>query len=317
LFQILRGSSIGNPQIDRLIPWFGFSPQVCKLVRHIDNERVATQERSAEENLMKKPNALLALLLSACFIAHAHAADPSKPEIRFGATAGPYSDQIRYGIKPQLEKEGYKVSIVEFSDYVQPNLALADGALDANAFQHEVYLKKFSADHKLALSELVKVPTAPIGLYSHKHKSLDELKEGATVSLPNDVTNQARAIILLQQLGWVTLKPGVDPVKSSERDIAGNPHKIRLVPLEAAQLPRSLDDVDYAFVNGNFALAAGLKLPDALLLEKIPPYYLNLVAVRTADLNKPYVKDIANAYRSEEFKRVIDERFAGFSKPAN
>ncbi|WP_109475995.1 MetQ/NlpA family ABC transporter substrate-binding protein [Paraburkholderia sp. C35] len=246
----------------------------------------------------------------------AHAADPDKKEIRFGATAGPYSDQIRYGIKPQLEKEGYKVTIVEFSDYVQPNLALADGALDANAFQHEVYLKKFSADHKLALSELVKVPTAPIGLYSHKHKRLDELKDGATVSLPNDVPKQARAIILLQQLGWVTLKPGIDPGKSSERDIDANPHKIKLVPLEAAQLPRSLDDVDYAFVNGNFALASGLKLTDALLLEKIPPYYLNLVAVRTADLNKPYVKDIANAYRSAEFRRVIDERFAGFSKPS-
>ncbi|EKS71324.1 MULTISPECIES: MetQ/NlpA family ABC transporter substrate-binding protein [Caballeronia] len=259
---------------------------------------------------------VLAIASSAMIASLAQAADPNKPEIRFGATAGPYSDQIRYGIKPQLEKEGYKVTIVEFSDYVQPNLALADGALDANAFQHEVYLKKFSADHKLALSELVKVPTAPIGLYSHKHKRLDELKDGATVSLPNDVTNQARAIILLQQLGWVTLKPGVDPVKSSERDIASNPHRIKLVPLEAAQLPRSLDDVDYAFVNGNFALAAGLKLNDALLLEKIPPYYLNLVAVRTADLNKPYVTDIANAYRSADFARVIEQRFAGFSKPA-
>ncbi|BBQ00333.1 hypothetical protein BSFA1_54610 [Burkholderia sp. SFA1] len=261
--------------------------------------------------------AAFVVALSASLTSVSYAADPSKPEIRFGATAGPYSDQIRYGIKPQLEKEGYKVTIVEFSDYVQPNLALADGALDANAFQHEVYLKKFSEDHKLALSELVKVPTAPIGLYTHKHKTLADVKDGATVSLPNDVTNEARAIILLQQLGWVTLKPGVDPVKSSERDIASNPHKLKLVPLEAAQLPRSLDDVDYAFVNGNFALAAGLKLTDALLLEKIPPYYLNLVAVRTADLNKPYVTDIANAYKSATFRKVIDERFAGFSKPSN
>lgn len=159
------------------------------------------------------------------------------------------------------------------------------------------------------------MPTAPIGLYSHKHKRFDELKDGASVSLPNDVTNQARAITLLQQLGWVTLKPGVDPVKSSERDIDANPHKLKLVPLEAAQLPRSLDDVDYAFVNGNFALASGLRLTDALLLEKIPPYYLNLVAVRTAELNRSYVKDIANAYRATEFSRVIDERFTGFLKP--
>jgi ABC-type metal ion transport system substrate-binding protein len=146
---------------------------------------------------------------------------------------------------------------------------------------------------------------------------LDEVKEGATVTLPNDATNQARAIILLQQIGWVTLKPGVDPVKSSERDIAANPHKIKLLPLDAAQLPRSLDDVDYAFVNGNFALAAGFKLTDALRLEQIPSYYLSVVAVRTADLNKPYVVDIANAYKSAEFKDVVDERFQGFVKPAD
>lgn len=256
-----------------------------------------------------------ALLLASVITAAAHAADPDKKEIRFGATAGPYADQIRYGIKPVLEKEGYKVTLVEFTDYVQPNLALADSALDANAFQHEIYLKKFSDDHKLQLSELVKVPTAPIGIYSHKLKSLGDVKDGATVSIPNDVTNQARAIVLLQQIGWVTLKPGVDPVKSSERDIATNPHRIKLLPLDAAQLPRSLDDVDYAFVNGNFALAAGLKLTDALLLEKIPPYYLNLVAVRTNDLQKPYVKDISAAYQSPEFRQVVDQRFQGFSKP--
>jgi D-methionine transport system substrate-binding protein len=119
----------------------------------------------------------------------------------------------------------------------------------------------------------------------------------------------------LQQIGWVTLKPDVDPVKSSERDIAANPHRIKLLPLDAAQLPRALDDVDFAFVNGNFALAAGLKLTDALLLEKIPPYYLNLVAVRTNDLNKSSVRDIAGAYQSPAFRQVADECFQGFSKP--
>lgn len=258
---------------------------------------------------------LFAFAMSAAVMAPAHAADPNKQEIRIGATAGPYSDQVRYGIKPVLEKEGYKVTIIEFTDYVQPNLALADGALDANVFQHAVYLQKFAQDRNLKLSELIKVPTAPIGIYSQRHKSLNDVKDGATVSLPNDATNQARAIILLQQIGWVTLKPGVDPVKSSERDIAENPHKIKLLPLDAAQLPRSLDDVDYAFVNGNFALAAGLKLNDALLLEKIPPYYLNLVAVRTDDLKKPFVTDIENAYKSPQFKQVVEQRFPGFDKP--
>jgi D-methionine transport system substrate-binding protein len=266
-------------------------------------------------NLVRGIRAFLLVSVMSAVAASAHAADPAKPEIRFGATAGPYADQIRYGIKPLLEKEGYKVTIVEFTDYVQPNLALADGALDANAFQHEIYLKKFSGDHDLKLSELIKVPTAPIGAYSHRFKSLADVKDGSTVSLPNDVTNQARAIVLLEQIGWVTLKPGTNPVTSSERDIATNPHKLKLLPLDAAQLPRSLDDVDYAFINGNFALAAGLKLTDSLLLEKIPPHYLNLVAVRTADLDKPYVQDIANAYRSPEFRHVVDERFKGFTRP--
>jgi D-methionine transport system substrate-binding protein len=115
---------------------------------------------------------------------------------------------------------------------------------------------------------VVKVPTAPIALYSHKHKDLDEVKEGATVALPNDPTNAARALVVLQQLGWVKLRDGVDPIRASEKDVAVNIKKIKLVPLEAAQLPRSLDDTDYSFVNGNFALASGLKMTEALALEK-------------------------------------------------
>jgi D-methionine transport system substrate-binding protein len=113
----------------------------------------------------------------------------------------------------------------------------------------------------------------------------------------------------------VTLKPGVDPVNSSEPNIATNPHRIKSLPPDAAQLPRIVDDVDYAFVNGNFAIAAGLMLTDALLPEKISPYYLNVVAVRTNNLQKPYVKDISDAYQSPQFRQFVDERFQGFSKP--
>ena len=236
-----------------------------------------------------------------------------KKEIVIGATAGPYSDQVKLGIKPLLEKKGYRVKVVEFNDYVQPNFALAQGALDANVFQHIVYLTKFSTENKLALSELIKVPTAPIALYSHKHKDL-AVKEGAVVALPNDPTNAARALVVLQDLGWVRLRDGVDPIRASEKDVAVNVKKIRLVPIEAAQLPRSLDDVDYAFVNGNFALASGLKLTEALALEKTGPTYQNLVAVRTEDKDKPWVKDIADAYRSREFLAITETKFAGFVK---
>ncbi|HWH80651.1 MAG TPA: MetQ/NlpA family ABC transporter substrate-binding protein [Burkholderiaceae bacterium] len=245
---------------------------------------------------------------------HLPAAAQTKKELVIGATAGPYADQVKLGIKPILEAKGYKVKVVEFNDYIQPNFALAQGDLDANAFQHIVYLTKFATENKLALSEVIKVPTAPIAVYSRKHKSLADVKEGATVALPNDPTNAARALVVLEQIGWIKLRDGYDPIRASEKDVAVNLKKVRLIPLEAAQLPRSLDDTDYSFVNGNFALASGLKLTEALALEKTSPTYQNLVAVRSADKDAPWVKDIADAYRSREFLAITETRFAGFVK---
>ncbi|WP_343729696.1 MetQ/NlpA family ABC transporter substrate-binding protein [Duganella sp.] len=256
-------------------------------------------------------NLLLATVAAAISIA-AYAKDPK--ELVIGTSSGPYADQVKLGIKPILEKQGYKVKLVEFNDYIQPNFALAEGALDANIFQHITYLNKFSADHKLALSELIKIPTAPIAIYSKKHTTLNDVKQGTTVALPNDPTNQARALVLLDQLGWIKLKPNTDPIKASEKDVAANVKKIKLLPLEAAQLPRSLQDADYAFVNGNYALASGLKLKDALITEKISPAYANLVAVRTADKDKQFAKDIAAAYRSREFLAITNKHFADYAK---
>jgi len=255
---------------------------------------------------------LLVAALALGLAASVHAKDPK--ELVIGTSAGPYADQIKLGIKPILEKQGYKVKLVEFNDYIQPNFALAEGSLDANVFQHIIYLTKFSADHKLALTDLVKIPTAPIAIYSQKHKTLNGVKEGTTVALPNDPTNQARALVLLDQLGWIKLKDKVDPLRASEKDIAANLKKIKLIPLEAAQLPRSLQDTDYSFVNGNYALASGLKLKDSLLREKISPNYVNLVAVRTADKDKQFAKDIAAAYRSREFLDITNTHFPDYAK---
>ncbi|SFX80214.1 D-methionine transport system substrate-binding protein [Janthinobacterium lividum] len=252
----------------------------------------------------------LTLALTASFV---HAKDPK--DITIGTSAGPYADQIKLGIKPILEKQGYKVKLVEFNDYIQPNFALAEGSLDANVFQHIVYLKKFALEHKLALTDLITIPTAPIAIYSKKHKTLDDVKEGTTVGLPNDPTNQARALVLLDQLGWIKLRASFDPVRASEKDIAVNTKKIKLLPLEAAQLPRSLGDTDYSFINGNYALASGLKLTEALVAEKISPNYINLVAIRTADKDKQFAKDLAAAYRSREFLDITNKHFAGYSKP--
>jgi D-methionine transport system substrate-binding protein len=263
---------------------------------------------------------VLALSLAALSLGglslQAHAQDPAKKNLVIGGTAGSNTDQLKQGIVPLLEKKGYKVKLVEFNDYVQPNLALAQGSLDANFFQHQVYLKKFAADQKLDITELVQGPIAPMGVYSTKRKTLADVKEGDRVTLPNDPSNLARALVLLEQNKLITLKPGIDALRSTERDVAENPKKLKFIPLEAAQLPRSLGDTEYAIVNGNFAISSGLKLTEAAVLEKTPEYYLNVVAVKNADKNTQWAKDIAEAYRSKEFKAVVDSKFQGYAKPS-
>jgi D-methionine transport system substrate-binding protein len=263
-------------------------------------------------NTLNRRSLLLGALSLALVSSLAQARDPK--DLVIGASAGPYADQIKLGIKPILEKQGYKIRIVEFNDYVQPNRALAEGSLDANLFQHVIYLNKFAADNKLPLVDLIKVPTAPMGLYSTKHKSLAEVKEGATVALPNDPTNTARGLVILNTLGWVKMRADYDPIRASEKDIVENPKKIKLIMLEAAQLPRSLGDTDYSLVTGNFALASGMKITEALAVEKLTPNYQNVVAIRIADKDQQFVRDIDAAFRSREFLAVTNKHFAGFAK---
>jgi len=238
--------------------------------------------------------------------------------IVFGVAPGPYGDLIKAAIQPGLEKKGYKVVLKEFSDYVQPNLALANNSIDANLFQHRLYLDKFSADKGLKLSAVINVPTAGLGIYSHKIKSLDELKKGDIVTLSNDPTNLARGLRFLAKQGLLTLKKDIDPVQASEKDIEQNPRGLVFKPLEAAQLPRTLDSATAALVNGNFAIAAGLSLSSALKLEDLDENIKNIVAVKTADLDKPFVQDIKQVIESPEFLAAIDDPkhiFKEFQKP--
>lgn len=250
-----------------------------------------------------------ALVLAAVSIADA-------ADLRIGATAGPYADQLKTGIKPFLEKLGHTVKIVEFNDYVQPNLALAQGAIQANVFQNPTYLKRFAGDHKLDLAGVVEVPTVPIGLYSKRHCGLGSVKPGASVSMPNDPTNQARSLHMLEEIGWIGLRREADPLRVSERDVESNPHRLKLIPLEAAQTARALADVDYAFVNGNYAIASGLKLDEAVVLEKTPPHYMIVVTVARKDVDQPWVRDLVAAYRSPEFRKLVETRYVGYVRPA-
>ncbi|WP_166239810.1 MetQ/NlpA family ABC transporter substrate-binding protein [Paenibacillus turpanensis] len=238
-----------------------------------------------------------------------------KPALKIGATAGPYSDMVSKAIKPIMEKKGYTIEVVEFNDYVQPNKALANGSIDANLFQHIIYLKKFSADNKLDLKEVISVPTAPMGLYSKKFKTLEEIKEGSTLAVPNDPANLARTLLMLQDIGIVTVKKDADPSKISEKDIEQNPKNLVVKPLEAAQLPRTVDSTDLAVVPGNFALAAKMDLTSAIKLENMNENYRNVVAVKTADIEAQFAKDLKAVIESPEFEKAIDEQFKGFSKP--
>jgi D-methionine transport system substrate-binding protein len=238
--------------------------------------------------------------------------------IIFGVAPGPYGDLIKQAIQPGLEKKGYKVVLKEFSDWVQPNLALNNGATDANLFQHGIYLEKFSADKGLKLSPLIRVPTAGLGFYSNKVKSLDELKKGDVVTLPNDPTNLARTLRFLAKLDLLTFKKDIDATKASEKDIDQNPRGLVFKPLEAAQLPRTLETATAAVISGNFAIAAGLDLNKALKLEVLDESIKNLIAVKTADLDKQFVKDIKSAVESDEFIAVVTDPklpFASFQRP--
>lgn len=269
--------------------------------------------------------ATLALILAACggqkdsapAASASAAADngAAKKEIVFGTTVGDFGDMVKEQIQAELEKKGYTVKLVEFTDYVRPNLALAEGELDINVFQHKPYLDDFKKEHNLDITEVFQVPTAPLGLYPGKLKSLEEVKDGSTVSAPNDPSNFARVLVMLDELGWIKLKDGINPLTASKADIAENLKNIKIVELEAAQLPRSRADVDFAVVNGNYAISSGMKLTEALFQE--PSFaYVNWSAVKTADKDSQWLKDVTEAYNSDAFKAYAHKRFEGYKSPA-
>ncbi|MGO3755278.1 MetQ/NlpA family ABC transporter substrate-binding protein [Psychrobacter celer] len=241
--------------------------------------------------------------------------DPEHSKIVIGTTEGDFADMVRNQVKGALEEQGYDVELIAFTDYVRPNLALAEGDLDINIFQHKPYLDTFKKENNLDLVEVFQVPTAPLGLYSGKKTSLDEAYKGMSVSAPNDPSNFARALVMMDDLGWITLKDNIDPLTASKTDIADNSkYDINIVELEAAQLPRARDEVDFAVINGNYATDSGIKLTEALFQE--PSFaYVNWSAIKSADTGKKWVEDVTNAYNSEAFKKYAHETFPGYKYP--
>ncbi|MGB5876964.1 MAG: MetQ/NlpA family ABC transporter substrate-binding protein, partial [Psychrobacter nivimaris] len=187
--------------------------------------------------------------------------------------------------------------------------------LDINIFQHKPYLDTFKKENNLDLVEVFQVPTAPLGIYSGKKTSLDAAFKGMSVSAPNDPSNFARALVMMDDLGWIKLKDDIDPLTASKADIADNSkYDIDIVELEAAQLPRARDEVDFAVINGNYATDSGIKLTEALFQE--PSFaYVNWSAIKSADTGKKWVEDVTNAYNSEAFKKYAHETFPGYKYP--
>ena len=227
-----------------------------------------------------------------------------KKSVVIGVAPGPYGDIVKLGVKPVLEKKGYTVEIKEFSDYVQPDIALANKSIDANVYQHRVYLEKFAADKNIQIAPVITIPTAALGIYSKKYKSIAEIKDGATVTIANDPSNLARALRYLQALGLIKINPAIDATKASEKDVAENPKNLKIQPVEAAQLPRTVDSVDFSVVNGNYAISAGI-YSTAISRETLEEKYLIVVAVRTDDLGSSFTKDLKSAVESKAFKTVI------------
>ena len=230
--------------------------------------------------------------------------------LKVGASPVPHGEVLE-NIKPLLKEKGIDLKIIEFNEYVTPNLALANKDLDANFFQHVPYLNKLKKERHLDLSQVGNVLITPISLYSKKHKSLSELDKKDIIAIPNDPSNGGRALILLHNNGIITLK---DPTNlySTEFDIIKNPKKLKFKSLEAPQLPRVLDDVDFAVINSNYAIEGGLSpTKDALLTENKDSPYVNVVAVRKGDEKNKAILELVAALRSKKSKDFILKKYQG------
>lgn len=267
---------------------------------------------------MKKTLSLLLVLILAFTLLAGCGASSDPKKIVVGATPVPHAEILAVA-KEILKEKGYELEIKEFTDYIQPNLSLQSKDLDANFFQHAPYLNDFNAEQKTDLVSIASIHYEPLGVYPGKTKSLNDLKDGAQVAVPNDTTNEARALLLLETQGLITIDPNAG-FKATPKDIIENPKNLKFIEIEAAQLVRSLQDVDIAVINGNYAIQGGLNaMTDALAREEkdsaAATTYANILVVRRGDENREDLKALADALRSEKVKKFIDEKYQGAVVP--
>ncbi len=234
--------------------------------------------------------------------------------IRIGVTPGPHAQILEF-VKPIAAKQGLDLKITEFSDYVVPNQALNAGELEANSFQNQPYLDNQNKDRGFKIVSVGLTVNFPLGIYSSKHKSWSEVPDGATIAIQNDPTNGGRSLLLLRDKGVITLRDGVG-YRPTVADITGNPKRLRIVEIDAAQTARSLPDVAAAAINTNYAVEAKIEPTSAILREDPKGPYVNLIAVREQDKDKPWVKTLVEAYRSPEVREFVLMRFKGSVLPS-
>ena len=240
-----------------------------------------------------------------------------KTVIRVGASPSPHAEILEQ-VVDDLDAQGYTLEIIEYTDYVQPNTALESGDLDANYFQHKPYMEDFNEKNGTHLVSVADIHYEPYGLYAGKTASIDALPDGATIAVPNDSTNEARALLLLEASGLIKLNPDAG-LQATVLDITENPKNLNIMEIEAAQLPRSLSDVDMAVINGNYALDAGLSVSDALAVEDkdsiAAERYANIIAVKEGNENNPAILALVAALQSEKVKTYIENTFNGAVVP--
>ncbi len=234
--------------------------------------------------------------------------------VKMGVTQGLHAEIMEEG-KKEAAKQGINLEIVEFSDFVTPDVALDNGEIDMNSIQHQPFLDNMVKKKGLKLTSIGKTLVAPMAVYSHKVKSLKELPQGAKIAIPNDPSNGARALLLLDKAGIIKTRAGVE--FPAVTDITANPKNFQIIELDAAQLPRSLDDVDLAAINTNYALEAGLNpVKDSLFIEDKNSPFAAVIAVREKDANNPLYKKIVKIYQSAPIKKFMDNKYKGSVIPA-
>lgn len=238
-----------------------------------------------------------------------------KTEIKVGTVPG-YSEQVVEFVAKEAEKEGLKVTIVPFSDYVTPNQALAQGDTDLNSFQHGPFLNAFNEKNGTHIVAIGNTYLAPLRLFSNKYKSVNDLPDGASIAIPNDPSNGGRALLLLEKNGLIKLKEGADPVKAVISDIAENPKHLNLIELEAPQLPRALEDCDGSVINGGYVVSAGLDPKSAIAEEDNTSPYVNIIAANEKDKDNPAYKKFVKIFQTDATRKYIEDNFQVTLVPA-